>query len=509
MAELQNPLPPGWDCRRDAATGKLYYINHYTKTTTWEDPRGKHRIIQNTQKHPNSAQNEYIPMQHGTPESRRNYVYPRQNSPIPAFQMPTHMTTKSLPLQDMKPKISPLTVRSSKVQDSSLNSADPEEATVAKIAGMFPTVPETHIKMLLKKYHSREALVISALQVEKYPITTPGPFATPPPQRNIHATPPLGFRVNSRCDSPGPTGSPAPGCFRSSPRPHSSPKLKLRYMKSIFPQADEMIILDILQNNDSNIQKTSEILKDMGYVRKDTVKIAQQKLEAKKEEERKEEQEIAAANVRPPIKNSEDKKKIKAALQDKYKDIAEHLICIALESVNFDEERANQIIQIMIQEDQTTNNKKDQDSVDALNQPSTSSAVDIPISQSRQSLKSLLKTEKELEKTSYSRLVEEESSVYKSPNLSNTRGPNPEYAKGANEKLLLEDYMKWQGPNSTLSTGSLGLAKGHNPNLLSNRGYKPMGPNRNLIKGPQCGLSKGSIFSQFKTAVFVGETRGD
>ncbi|XP_057661664.1 uncharacterized protein LOC130897093 isoform X4 [Diorhabda carinulata] len=432
MAELQNPLPPGWDCRRDAATGKLYYINHYTKTTTWEDPRGKHRIIQNTQKHPNSAQNEYIPMQHGTPESRRNYVYPRQNSPIPAFQMPTHMTTKSLPLQDMKPKISPLTVRSSKVQDSSLNSADPEEATVAKIAGMFPTVPETHIKMLLKKY-----------------------------------------------------------------------------MKSIFPQADEMIILDILQNNDSNIQKTSEILKDMGYVRKDTVKIAQQKLEAKKEEERKEEQEIAAANVRPPIKNSEDKKKIKAALQDKYKDIAEHLICIALESVNFDEERANQIIQIMIQEDQTTNNKKDQDSVDALNQPSTSSAVDIPISQSRQSLKSLLKTEKELEKTSYSRLVEEESSVYKSPNLSNTRGPNPEYAKGANEKLLLEDYMKWQGPNSTLSTGSLGLAKGHNPNLLSNRGYKPMGPNRNLIKGPQCGLSKGSIFSQFKTAVFVGETRGD
>ncbi|XP_056630959.1 uncharacterized protein LOC130897093 isoform X5 [Diorhabda carinulata] len=398
MAELQNPLPPGWDCRRDAATGKLYYINHYTKTTTWEDPRGKHRIIQNTQKHPNSAQNEYIPM------------------------------------QDMKPKISPLTVRSSKVQDSSLNSADPEEATVAKIAGMFPTVPETHIKMLLKN---------------------------------------------------------------------------CRYMKSIFPQADEMIILDILQNNDSNIQKTSEILKDMGYVRKDTVKIAQQKLEAKKEEERKEEQEIAAANVRPPIKNSEDKKKIKAALQDKYKDIAEHLICIALESVNFDEERANQIIQIMIQEDQTTNNKKDQDSVDALNQPSTSSAVDIPISQSRQSLKSLLKTEKELEKTSYSRLVEEESSVYKSPNLSNTRGPNPEYAKGANEKLLLEDYMKWQGPNSTLSTGSLGLAKGHNPNLLSNRGYKPMGPNRNLIKGPQCGLSKGSIFSQFKTAVFVGETRGD
>lgn len=399
MAELQNPLPPGWDCRREAGTGKFYYINHYTKTTTWEDPRERHRVLHNTQKHPYSAQNEYIP------------------------------------LQDMKPKMSPLSVRSSKIQDSSLSSADSEEVAVAKIAGMFPTVPETHIKMLLKN---------------------------------------------------------------------------CRYMKSIFPQADETIILDILQNNDSNIQKTSEILKDMGYVRKDTVKIAQQKLEAKKEEERKEEQQIAAANVHPHIKNSEDKNKIKAALQNKYKDIAEHLICIALESVNFDEERANQIIQIMIQEDQTYNNKKEQDTVDALNLPSTSRAIDIPASQSRQSLKSLLKCEKDLEKTSYSRFVEEdESAVYKSPNLSNTRGPNPEYAKGANEKILLEDYIKWQGPNSTLSTGSRGLAKGHNPNLISARGYKPMGPNRNLIKGPQCGLSKGSIFSQFKTAVFVGESRGE
>lgn len=62
-----------------------------------------------------------------------------------------------------------------------------------------------------------------------------------------------------------------------------------RYMKSIFPQAEETIILETLYSNENNIQKTGEILKDMGYQKKDTVKAAQQKLEAKIEADRMEE----------------------------------------------------------------------------------------------------------------------------------------------------------------------------------------------------------------------------
>ncbi|XP_028150741.1 uncharacterized protein LOC114344088 isoform X3 [Diabrotica virgifera virgifera] len=437
MAELQNPLPPGWDSKRDPISGKYYYINHYTKTTTWEDPRIRHRHLHTTTKQAYAAA-EYIQLQHGTPESRRNYVYPRQTSPIPAFQMPTHMNPKSVPLQDMKPKASPLTVRSAKVQDSTFMPADPDEVLVGKISGMFPTVSETHIKMLIKN---------------------------------------------------------------------------CRYMKSIFPRADEMIILDVLQGNENNIQKTSEVLKDMGFERKDTVKVAQQKLDAKREQERREEeQEVTVAVVQPRVKTSEEKQRVKVSLQEKYKDVAEHLICIALESVNFDEERANQILQIMIQEDSKSSNadKKGEDTVDLLSQPSTSSAtLNIPVSQSRQSLKSLLKSEKELDKSSYSRVVEEDEATYKSTNLCNTRGPNPEYVKGANEQLLLEDYVKWQGPNSTYNKGSQKLAQGPNSSLLTERSYKACGPNRNLIKGPQCGLAKGSIFSQFQTAVVVGESRGE
>lgn len=43
-------------------------------------------------------------------------------------------------------------------------------------------------------------------------------------------------------------------------------------MKSIFPKAEETIILDVLGNNDNNVQKTSEALKEMGYEKNDTTK---------------------------------------------------------------------------------------------------------------------------------------------------------------------------------------------------------------------------------------------
>ena len=32
------PLPPGWEKRSDAATGKTYYIDHSTRATTWNHP---------------------------------------------------------------------------------------------------------------------------------------------------------------------------------------------------------------------------------------------------------------------------------------------------------------------------------------------------------------------------------------------------------------------------------------------------------------------------------------
>lgn len=131
------------------------------------------------------------------------------------FHLLHFMQTLFVLQESKKTVISPLKLRSAKIQDGSLPSSNLLDESVSKIAAMFPTVSETHIRLLLKKYLNREALVISALQVEKYPITTPGPFATPPPQRNIH--------VNVK-EPLSRTGSPFVGTRNT----HSSPKLKLR-----------------------------------------------------------------------------------------------------------------------------------------------------------------------------------------------------------------------------------------------------------------------------------------
>ncbi|XP_017780469.1 PREDICTED: uncharacterized protein LOC108565477 isoform X3 [Nicrophorus vespilloides] len=336
-------------------------------------------------------------------------------------------------IQDLKSStthMSPLSVRaSSRTQDSSFIQ-DPDESVV-KISSMFPTVSETHIRLLLKKY-----------------------------------------------------------------------------MKSIFPKAEETVILDVLANNENNIQKTSECLKGMGFVKKDPAKLKQE-LEDKAKE-REEQQQIAKADSPPPmpkIKTQQEKDSVKLNLLDSYSDIPEHVIGMALDSVHFDEDRAKQILDIMVQEDNKIkeNNRKDQVEDEVIEVTFLTVVNNVASSQSRQSLKSLLKEKQDNSKTIYNRVIEENSmnnSEYKSSNLSSTNGCNPDFANGANQKLLLEDYVNWQGPNPKLSNGP-------NRSLLLPRreAYKASGANPDLCKGPVFGLAKGSIFSQLKSMA-IGESRG-
>jgi hypothetical protein len=80
-------------------------------------------------------------------------------------------------------------------------------------------------------------------------------------------------------------------------------------MKSIFPQAEETVILEVLYSNENNIQKASEILIDMGFNRKDPVKAAQQKLQTKLEIKQKEEDTKKNETQTPivKVKTSEEK----------------------------------------------------------------------------------------------------------------------------------------------------------------------------------------------------------
>ncbi|XP_040159121.1 uncharacterized protein LOC120897946 isoform X6 [Anopheles arabiensis] len=536
-------LPPGWDCKYDSRTGRYYYVNLFTKTTQWEDPRARIRQLQTGA--PLHISNDSISMQpvHGSPY----HVYPASNSFYPAqaaFQNPpsgvpslnaSPNLAQRLQQQqqqqqhiEMSPMVRPSPRmglgRQGMVETTFTTNVTAAETdlTVAKINSMFPTVPETHIRMLLKKYYNREAVVISALQVEKHPLTTPGPYSTPPlghrPFHNtamgvvsaFQMTPVLGGRSemsSSRTGSPvprpasgasgsyaggygSPRNGPADG-YRSSPKPHSSPKMKLRYMKSIFPKAEETLILDVLANADNNVQTASQQLLKMGYDKREQP-VPQRSSASRKgtgtsqatEDDKKEELKTPT----PKLKSPEEKKKIKARLQTKYKDTPEKIILMALESVDYSEERAKKILNIVIQEDRDKKKsvkieaphkaEEDKENARASAGPRTSSSED-------ESSEQQMGTDGKLDG--------------KSPQLASripTKGPNMKLFKGPNDDLLLTDYVTWNGANPDLAKGSQKKSTGPDRAIRTERTYKPHGPNAELCKGPVGSLAKGSMYTQ-------------
>lgn len=88
----------------------------------------------------------------------------------------------------------------------------------------------------------------------------------------------------------------------------SSPQI-CRYLKSIYPKAEETLLLDILANADNNVQKASEKLTTMGYEKRDTTapKVTNRDREEQVMKERKE-----AENTPPSLpkcKTNEEKTK--------------------------------------------------------------------------------------------------------------------------------------------------------------------------------------------------------
>ncbi|XP_035790852.1 uncharacterized protein LOC118466076 isoform X5 [Anopheles albimanus] len=568
----QAGLPPGWDCKFDVRTGRYYYVNLFNKTTQWEDPRARIRQLQTGA--PQHISNDSIAMQplHGSPY----HVYPASNSFYPAqaaFQnppsgVPSLTASPNLaqrlhqqqlqqnhhiemtPMARSSPRMG--LGRQGMVETTFTTNVTAAETdlTVAKINSMFPTVPETHIRMLLKKYYNREAVVISALQVEKHPLTTPGPYSTPPlghrPFHNtamgvvsaFQMTPVLGGRSelsSSRTGSPVPRpasgasgsygyGSPrngpaADGGYRSSPKPHSSPKMKLRYMKSIFPKAEETLILDVLANADNNVQTASQQLLQMGYDKRE--QPVPQRSSSRKgtgssqptEEELRKEQELKTPT--PKLRSPEEKKKIKARLQTKYKDTPEKIILMALESVDYEEDRAKKILNIVIQEDRdkkksvkietprkTATNVGDEDKENARATAGSSGGPRYSIFRNSSS-----EDESSSDpNTGTTPMADEKTNGILQHTTSQrvpVKGPNVRLFKGPNDDLLLADYVIWNGANPDLVKGSQKLASGSAITASGDRGmvrtertYKAHGPNADLCKGPVASLAKGSMYSQ-------------
>ncbi|KAJ0183957.1 hypothetical protein K1T71_000380 [Dendrolimus kikuchii] len=390
----------------------------------------------------------------------------------------------------LTPKGSPVPGRIShlneKFQDSLTLNSD-TDALVTKISAMFPTVSETHIKILLKKYYNREAVVISALQVEKHPITTPGPLAmTPPAARlqkgaiGVYSALQLAKGVTSSMQGSShftpltgtPQGSPSllrPASGASSyfgarsidgqPPKSQSPKMKLKYLKSIFPKAEETIILDVLANKDNNVQKASEELINMGFTKKEAI-INQQNKESQVPQPPK--------KVVTIMRTLEEKNQLRENLQKKYGTIAERIIAIALESVDYNEERAEQILNAVQLEEEAPKVSKITE-VKTMRR-STIEPITGPILKSSTNV----------------------DSKYKSQFSIRTHGPDASLRQGPQDSLLLLDYMPWSGPDPELRNGQTSKPEGPEPR--DSPTSLALGPS-GLAKGP-AGLAKGSIYQK-------------
>ncbi|XP_050684091.1 uncharacterized protein LOC126978994 isoform X2 [Leptidea sinapis] len=390
------------------------------------------------------------------------------------------------------PRGSPLPNRVShlndKFQDSLTLNSD-TDALVAKISAMFPTVSETHIRILLKKYYNREAVVISALQVEKHPITTPGPLSMSPSAARLHkgalgvySALQLAKGVSGSLHGSThttltltPQGSPLllrPSSGASSyfgtnksvefhPVKQQSPKMKLKYLKSVFQKAEETLILDVLANKDNNVQKASEELMSMGFIKKETI------INLNKKE--KETSIKSAEETKTNLKTPEEKQNLKSKLIKKFDMIAEKVIIMALDSVDYNDERAEQILKAVVQENNLPKNTITFDHKDSRRPDSN------------EKFGPILKSSKNVE------------TKYKSQYSITNSGPNQLLRQGPKDSILLEEYMTWNGPNPKLRNGQ--SVKPEGPELRTNSAVSLARGPSSLAKGP-AGLAKGSIYQK-------------
>ncbi|KOC71187.1 BAG family molecular chaperone regulator 3 [Habropoda laboriosa] len=524
----RSQLPPGWECRYDIRSGRPYFINHFNRTTTWEDPRVRYwqysQYIQSQNSMALSSAttitSQDITMQTGgngggghlgyAGAHRAPQIYPTPSpyhNPQLAFLPPSLQDLKTpLSLKSvsaMTNRLGDMTLASPtpvKNMETSLTQNSDAEMQVAKINAMFPTVSDTHIRLLLKKYHNRAALVVSALQVEKNPLCAPGP-CTPVGVHSNYAIP--RWRLPPHAIHAALTLSPPRG---ARPAPNS-PKMKLRYLKNVFPKVEETMLLDILEQSDNNVQKASEKLIDLGYEKRNPT--APKSLIKRKEEERIKNEQQTAPTPPPRMKSLEEKNKMKVRLMEKYKSVPERVIMLAMDSVDYDEEKAIHILNIMVTEEATrplcTSSSQSSRSDERKDSPPVTEAVKLTASPIKKIVKDAdsekskrSKNKIEIPKVSRGTSTTEDNE-YKSPYLTKPVGPNPDLPKGANNDLLLPDYAPWSGPDPNLLTKEIyskTIANGHDINLLSGNRCVAKEPNSELRKGPQRELTRGSIYSQ-------------
>lgn len=129
IVDIVKSLPPNWDCRVEKKTGRLYYVNHVTKTCTWTRPLPIKRTevggspntsipatapssttITHTPK-PQPASSAPAPL-------RAHSTTPQTQTRTPTYTHPTHAATTRSGLANAQPKPAAATTTSNTTQGS-------------------------------------------------------------------------------------------------------------------------------------------------------------------------------------------------------------------------------------------------------------------------------------------------------------------------------------------------------------------------------------------------------
>uniref|UniRef100_A0A0K8UWJ4 CUE domain-containing protein n=1 Tax=Bactrocera latifrons TaxID=174628 RepID=A0A0K8UWJ4_BACLA len=446
-------LPPGWDCKYDQATGNCYYINYFTKAMQLEDPRGRYKQLQNER-----CSTESIAMQpiNGSPY----HVYPSNNlQAVRAFQAGPGTNT-SLHNMSSSPLLS-----------------------------------------------SRGNLELSPLRMQRGSLTQTPRLGNMSRRSTIQET-----SFTNPIDTDAVVNK-IQNMFPTASEDHIRLLLK-KYLKTIFPKADEMVLLDILASSDNNVQTASEKLISMGYTKRDFIPP---KISHRSDHEAahaaaaaKRAAEGTTITLQPKIYTAEEKTTIQAHMKEKFPQLAERIILMALESVNYAEDRAIQILYIVQEEDELHAKKNaataaaatdavmqsasgpDAEVIlgaaDSMHGPGGAAAADDSAAQQDSTDGASIYKQRQDFKSIIGRIT--------------TSGHSADLAKGADESLLLADYVTWNGANPDMPQGNnqKQLAQGPDAGKLSERSYTAIGRNPELCKGAQKGLAKGSIYAQLAAA---------
>uniref|UniRef100_A0A1B6KMT8 WW domain-containing protein n=2 Tax=Graphocephala atropunctata TaxID=36148 RepID=A0A1B6KMT8_9HEMI len=267
--------------------------------------------------------------------------------------------------------------------------------------------------------------------------------------------------------------------------------LLLKYLKSVFPVVEETILLDTLSSSDNNVHQATQTLMTMGFDKRATPppRVCLQR-------------QTPAPPTSPPhtpshppprMKSVEEKQEMKVRLREKHPDIAERVVSIALDSVDYDEARADQILGMMADDrpadrDTGASGVGQEEMTEIIIEepsqaPSPESAPDSPSRRGKDGR--------------WTDTVD--GCRYRSALSQQAVGPDSSLRHGPNQALLLPDYVAWTGSN-------VGLARGPDPR---HRGcHDPArGPDTSLRKGPNRSLAKGSIYNQLAQISLV-ESRG-